>query len=93
MSPILKDKKHKENAIADNKLTKDENGLYKDVRIGVGIGMNQTEISGVGVINTNGINRYSTSLMIKIEMVDGKLFMLMELELKILLMVLKENRL
>lgn len=65
MSPILKDKKHKENAIADNKLTKDENGLYKDVRIGVGIGMNQTEISGVGVINTNGINRYSTSLMIK----------------------------
>ena len=65
MSPILKDKKHKENAIADNKLTKDENGLYKDVRIGVGIGMNQTEISGLGVINTNGINRYSTSLMIK----------------------------
>ena len=65
MSPILKDKKHKENAIADNKLTKDENGLYKDIRIGVGIGMNQTEISGVGVINTNGINRYSTSLMIK----------------------------
>ena len=65
MSPILKDKKHKENAIADNKLIKDENGLYKDVRIGVGIGMNQTEISGVGVINTNGINRYSTSLMIK----------------------------
>lgn len=65
MSPILKDKKHKENAIADNKLTKDENGLYKDVRIGVGIGMNQTEISGVGIINTNGINRYSTSLMIK----------------------------
>ena len=65
MSPILKDKKHKENAIADNKLTKDEKGLYKDVRIGVGIGMNQTEISGVGVINTNGINRYSTSLMIK----------------------------
>ena len=65
MSPILKDKKHKENAIADNKLTKDANGLYKDVRIGVGIGMNQTEISGVGVINTNGINRYSTSLMIK----------------------------
>lgn len=65
MSPILKDKKHKENAIANNKLTKDENGLYKDVRIGVGIGMNQTEISGVGIINTNGINRYSTSLMIK----------------------------
>lgn len=65
MSPILKDKKHKENAIADNKLTKDENGLYKDVRIGVGIGMNQTEISGVGIVNTNGINRYSTSLMIK----------------------------
>ena len=65
MSPILKDKKHKENAIADNKLTKDANGLYKDIRIGIGIGMNQTEISGEGVINTNGINRYSTSLMIK----------------------------
>ena len=63
MTPILGDKKHK--AICKDKLGKNTDGTYKDIKIGVGIGMNQTEISGVGVINTNGINRYSTSLMIK----------------------------
>lgn len=63
MTPILGDKKHK--AIADNKLSKRDDGIYNDIKIGVGTGTNETEVSGIGTIDTNGINRYSTSLMIK----------------------------